>query len=157
MFNCAYTFGTGFLWKLSINSFPALVCCHIHVHSTFCEWDNITLDFSDLSTNLVKQRNLPFNLFNSTTLILEQAYFRQYYLTRSFFISQTFSKVLVHFSRSTGSYSTSPHSETSTQNSPLCKSTNSLFTRDVFSWSVTLYQPGSSSAYATQHDVNAIT
>ena len=77
--------------------------------------------------------------------------------TRSFFISQTFSKVLVHFSRSTGSYSTSPHSETSTQNSPLCKSTNSLFTRDVFSWSVTLYQPGSSSAYATQHDVNAIT
>ena len=160
MFNCAYTFGTGFLWKLSINSFPALVCCHIHVHSTFCEWDNITLDFSDLSTNLVKQWNLPFNPYNPTITFNNtnyQLFLSWKYLTRSFFISQTFSKVLVHFSRSTGSYSTSPHSETSTQNSPLCKSTNSLFTRDVFSWSVTLYQPGSSSAYATQHDVNAIT
>ena len=67
MFNGAYTFGTGFLWKLSINSFPALVCCHIHVHSTFCEWDNITLDFSNLSANLVKQRNLTFFPFNPTT------------------------------------------------------------------------------------------
>ena len=67
MFDGAYTFGTGFLWKLSINSFPALVCCHIHVHSTFCEWDNITLDFSNLSANLVKQRNLTFFPFNPTT------------------------------------------------------------------------------------------
>ena len=77
--------------------------------------------------------------------------------TCSVFISHFFSNVLSHCSLSNGVYSTSPHSETSTQNSPLCKSTNSLASRLTLSsvCPLTGYHPASSSAYDVAN--NAIT
>ena len=46
--------------------------------------------------------------------------------TCSFLVSHCFSNVVSHFSLSVGSNWTSPKVDTSTQNSPLCKSTTSL-------------------------------
>ena len=101
--------------------------------------------------NTIRSENIEENTRYLSFFIFDILYDIWYLdiITCSVFISHFFSKVLSHCSLSNGVYSTSPHSETSTQNSPLCKSTNSLASRFTLSsvCPLTGYHPASSSAY----------